>query len=252
MKVIFNGELIEHSLTTCDDRGWLPGTGIFETIRTEKGLPWALSRHMRRVVNSAKESLIALPSEDEMRHSLHLLLGQTPYVLGLLRVSFDLDGNWCAAHLEYEEFSNPATLTIIKKPIEVSATAIKRFPYTHRMQLLQEAKSNGADDAIVINSNDKVTETAVTNLLLQIDDQWCTPPISDGVLPGVMRALVIEYLGVKVRSIALDEIDKVQSAFLLSSLRIAQSVLAIEGRGLQQSPDFLREIQAMALRTSVG
>jgi len=63
---------------------------------------------------------------------------------------------------------------------------------------------------------------------------------------------VIEYCGVSVRSIDRSEISRVQSAFLLSSLRIAQPVTAIDGREVEQSAEFLAEIEAMALRTSVG
>jgi branched-subunit amino acid aminotransferase/4-amino-4-deoxychorismate lyase len=67
-----------------------------------------------------------------------------------------------------------------------------------------------------------------------------------------MRALVIEYCGVSVRSIDRSEMPRVESAFLLSSLRIAQPVASIDGREVKQSPDFQFEIEAMALRTSVG
>jgi branched-chain amino acid aminotransferase len=67
-----------------------------------------------------------------------------------------------------------------------------------------------------------------------------------------MRALVIENCDVMVRSIAVSEIESIESAFLLSSLRIAQSIASIDGRELSQSPEFRDEIQAMALRTSVG
>ena len=67
-----------------------------------------------------------------------------------------------------------------------------------------------------------------------------------------MRALVIENCDVTVRSIDVSEIEKIESGFLLSSLRIAQSISAIDARQLSQSPEFRDEIHAMALRTSVG
>jgi hypothetical protein len=55
-----------------------------------------------------------------------------------------------------------------------------------------------------------------------------------------------------VKRIEVADLSKVQSAFLLSSLRIAQPVLSIDARLLEQSPEFGAEIEAMALRTSVG
>jgi branched-subunit amino acid aminotransferase/4-amino-4-deoxychorismate lyase len=72
------------------------------------------------------------------------------------------------------------------------------------------------------------------------------------VLAGVTRALVIENFDVLVRSIAVSEIVDIESAFLLSSLRIAQPIASIDGRELSQSPEFRDGIEAMALRTSVG
>jgi branched-subunit amino acid aminotransferase/4-amino-4-deoxychorismate lyase len=67
-----------------------------------------------------------------------------------------------------------------------------------------------------------------------------------------MRALVIENCDVMVRSIAVSEVEDIESAFLLSSLRIAQPIASIDGRELSQSHAFRDEIEAMALRTSVG
>jgi branched-subunit amino acid aminotransferase/4-amino-4-deoxychorismate lyase len=67
-----------------------------------------------------------------------------------------------------------------------------------------------------------------------------------------MRALVIENFNVMVRSIAVSEVPDIESAFLLSSLRIAQPIASIDGRDLTQSLEFRDEMEAMALRTSVG
>jgi branched-subunit amino acid aminotransferase/4-amino-4-deoxychorismate lyase len=110
----------------------------------------------------------------------------------------------------------------------------------------------GFDEAIVFNEYNKISEAAVSNLLLKINGQWITPPLSDGALPGVVRALVLENCDVGVRSIDISERQEIESAFLIGSLRIAQSIHSIDSRPLVQSSDFHREIHAMALRTSVG
>ena len=129
---------------------------------------------------------------------------------------------------------------------------VKSYPYNHRLEILEQARTKGFDEALVTSVEGKVCEGAVTNVLLKIAGTWCTPPLSDGVLAGVMRALVIENCDVMVRSISISEIEDVESAFLLSSLRIAQPIASIDGRELSQSHDFRDEIEAMALRTSVG
>ncbi len=252
MRVIQNGKLIPVQDSDCDDKGWMSGIGVFETIKTVENKPWALSRHMRRAVSAARQKGFRIPSEDVIRTAVEQLCQIEKHENGLLRLSFGDNGNWSAVHLAHVPLTHAAKLITFEEKIVNPGQPVKSFPYDHRLLILETIKNLGADEAIVCNEAGKVSEGAVTNLLLRIDDKWVTPPISDGVLPGVMRALVIEYCGVLVRSIDSSEIPRVQSAFLLSSLRIAQPVTSIDGREIEQSLEFKSEIEAMALRTSVG
>jgi branched-chain amino acid aminotransferase len=252
MRVIQNGVLVPINESDCNDKGWMSGTGVFETIKTVDNKPWALSRHMRRAVASSQQLGFRIPPEDLVRSSVEELCLVEQHPVGLLRLSFGHNGNWSAVHIAHVPLTHAAKLITYDKKIAIKGQPVKSFPYDHRLAILETIKNEGADEAIVCNENGKVSEGAVTNLLLRIDDKWVTPPISDGVLPGVMRALVIEYCGVSVRSIDSSEIPQVQSAFLLSSLRIAQLVASIDGRDIEQSWEFKSEIEAMALRTSVG
>jgi branched-chain amino acid aminotransferase len=123
------------------------------------------------------------------------------------------------------------------------------------LNLLGQAQSAGFNDYLLINHEGKVAETAIANLILQIDNQWLTPPLSDGVLPGVMRALMIEKAGVLVRQIDAVQVPLIQSGFVVSSLKIAQPIAQIDGRNLQISPESeqMRSLfAATALATSVG
>jgi len=252
MKVIVNGSLIPLEQSRCNALGWLEGAGIFETIKTVDGKPWAFSRHMRRAVNSSVKTRIALPSEDLVRESIATLLIAESYPTGLLRVSFDATGNWAAVHLAYTEVTSPAKVGTHPVALVMDGVPVKSYPYNHRLDILEQARTRGFDEALVTSSEGKICEGSVCNVLLKIKGTWCTPPLSDGVLAGVTRALVIENFDVLVRSIAVSEIADIESAFLLSSLRIAQPIASIDGRELSQSPEFRDGIEAMALRTSVG
>ncbi len=252
MKVIVNGSLIPLEQSRCNALGWLEGAGIFETIKTVDGKPWAFSRHMRRAVNSSVKTRIALPSEDLVRESIATLLIAESYPTGLLRVSFDATGNWAAVHLAYTEVTSPAKVGTHPVALVMDGVPVKSYPYNHRLEILEQARTGGFDEALVTSSEGKICEGSVCNVLLKIKGTWCTPPLSDGVLAGVTRALVIENFDVLVRSIAVSEIADIESAFLLSSLRIAQPIASIDGRELSQSSEFRDEIEAMALRTSVG
>jgi len=207
---------------------------------------------MRRAVNSSARENISLPSEEIVRESIATLLIAERHSTGLLRVSFDTSGNWAAVHLAYTEVVSAAKVGVHPVALVFEGVPVKSYPYNHRLEILEQARANGFDEALVTSSDGKICEGAVTNVLLKIAGTWFTPPLSDGVLAGVMRALVIEYCDVVVRSIAISEIADIESAFLLSSLRIAQPIASIDGRELSQSHEFRDEIEAMALRTSVG
>ena len=55
-----------------------------------------------------------------------------------------------------------------------------------------EAEEKGADDALLLNANGEVAETAGGNLFWVYHDKICTAPTGRGVLPGITRAVVLE------------------------------------------------------------
>lgn len=249
------GALISFEEAGLNPSGWPIGTGIFETVKTVNGLPWALSRHMRRALASAKRCTIPFPHEGEIRKAVALTIDVNPHAIGRLRLLFTSSGDFFVTHQAYEEITHPAKLTIFEAKIDSSILVEKKFPYDANLKLLESARHNGFDDGILINESGRVTETAISNLLFLVNGNWVTPPISDGLLPGVMRALVIEKEGVRVASISAAELDQVSSAFLLSSLKIAQPISQIGERELQISPEseqMRARIAATALATSVG
>ena len=107
----------------------------------------------------------------------------------------------------------------------------------------------------IINEKNEITETATANLVFLIADEWVTPPISAGILPGVVRAIAIEECGVRVRRIHISQIPEVKSGFLLSSLRIAQPISHIGEMKLEigEASRLLEdEIRAHSQPVSVG
>jgi branched-chain amino acid aminotransferase len=204
-----------------DEHGFPKGTGIFETIKTVNGQPVALARHMRRAISSAAELGIILPDEERIRRELMAVLSKDVFPVGRLRLSF-ADNLFHISHSEYEELSESARLNFYSQT--VPGLIHKVFPYDHRFSIIQAANDEGFHDSILFNSKNEITETAVANVVFRIEDSWVTPPISAGVLPGVVRAIAIENCGVRVRAIHVSEIPEIQSGFLLSSLRIAQPI----------------------------
>lgn len=250
-----NEKLMGYEEANLDSAGWPNGFGTFETIKTVEGLPWALSRHMRRALNTARRHDHPFPSEELIRRAVTETIVTNPFAIGRLRIFFGDDGSLCVTHQEYFEPTRPANLGLRNYSQKGNGIVEKRFPYSENLQILKDAQSEGFDDFLLINSQDFVTETAIANLVFQINDSWITPPLSDGVLPGVMRALLIEKVGVEVRQIQADQMPFMTSGFVVSSLKIAQPIAQINGRNLQisqESEQMRLSFVATALATSVG
>lgn len=254
MKIWLNDQICDSQEIDIDVDGWPVGSGVFETIRTENGAVFELARHMRRVATAARKFEIALPSEDQIRGAIAAILTEEPHRLGRLRLLFSK--KWfVAVHQSYVEITEPAKLTLIDESRLVDPIAYKTFPYSHRTGLLQLARREGFDEIICVNESGEITEGAVSNFLFRIDGNWITTPLSAGVLPGVQRAIVIERCGVTVQSLTRKEMERVESALVISSLKIGLAVASIDNRDLifdEQCHSFLDEIRAQTHSDSVG
>jgi branched-subunit amino acid aminotransferase/4-amino-4-deoxychorismate lyase len=249
------GRFLSYEEAQLDSAGWPNGTGIFETIKTVDGQPWALSRHMRRALNSARRSDQPFPNEDSIRSAVAETIAANPYSIGRLRLLFGVDGTLRVTHEEYLEIVTPAKLGIRHITQAVLTPVEKRYPYSQNLQTLADAKSAGFDDYILINQDGFISETAIANLVFQVEGEWITPPLSDGVLPGVMRALLVEKNRVIVRQIRADQSFEIVAGFVVSSMKIAQPIGQIGDRMLAISPEseqMRSSFAATALATSVG
>lgn len=192
-------------------------------MRTEEGKVGELGRHMRRAASSARELSIPFPDEEVLRDEISRTLLRESYPVGRLRICFSTDGV-DISYSEYLEESNPARITFHSTSSTVEGTQHKSYPYDSHFAVLDEANLYGFDDAITFNQRNEVSETAIANIALLIEGKWQTPPISAGVLPGVMRAISIERADVCVAPIHISDISRCEAALLLNSLKIARPV----------------------------
>jgi branched-subunit amino acid aminotransferase/4-amino-4-deoxychorismate lyase len=218
------------------------GSGIFETLRTQNGQVAELTRHMRRAKKSASLLGINVPDEEILRSEIEACLTLNPHPIGRLRICLAETG-FVVTHDLYEDIETLARLTFHSTSTIAEGEQIKAYPYDWNYSVLDNARDYGFDDAILFNSANHLTETAISNILLKIDDIWVTPPISAGILPGIMRGIAIERCAISVRNIHISEIVQIEEALLLSSLKIAQPVSHIGDFAMQLKPSVL-ELEA--------
>jgi branched-subunit amino acid aminotransferase/4-amino-4-deoxychorismate lyase len=235
-----------------DRYGFPKSSGIFETIKSVDGNLVSLNRHMRRAADSARELGIVIPGEEVIRQEIIRVLAVAPFPIGRLRICFGND-LFTVTHDEYLERTEPANVNFYTET--VIGSQHKLFPYDFRFSIIESARNEGFDDSILFNAKNEITESAVSNLVFLVGGEWITPPITAGLLPGVVRAIAIEHCAVKVRPIHVSEIPEVESAFLLSSLRIAQPISHIGDMKVkigEASLELQARINAYSQPVSVG
>ena len=92
---------------------------------------------------------------------------------------------------------------------------------TTRREIYEGAKAArpDLDDVLLWNERDEITESTIANVVAEIDNNWYTPPVSCGLLPGVFRAAVIEARMVQERVVTKDDLRRATRIWLINSLR---------------------------------
>ncbi|WP_229459286.1 chorismate-binding protein [Massilia cavernae] len=85
----------------------------------------------------------------------------------------------------------------------------------------RDAEANGAFDTLFFNERGELTEGGRCNVFVQLDGQWLTPPLSCGVLPGVMRSVMLAEpaLNASERVITREMLDRADEVMVCNALR---------------------------------
>ncbi|PRE68459.1 aminodeoxychorismate synthase component I [Burkholderia multivorans] len=85
----------------------------------------------------------------------------------------------------------------------------------------QTAEALGGFDMLFVNERGELTEGGRSNLFVKLDGQWVTPPLASGVLPGVMRAVLLDdpAFGAVERIVTRDDLARAQALLLTNALR---------------------------------
>ncbi|MDN7491867.1 bifunctional anthranilate synthase component I family protein/class IV aminotransferase [Burkholderia sp. AU45274] len=95
----------------------------------------------------------------------------------------------------------------------------------------QAAEALGGFDMLFVNERGEVTEGGRSNLFVKLDGQWVTPPLESGVLPGVMRGVLLDdpVLGAKERALTLDDVLNADELMICNALRGPVAARLIHG-----------------------
>lgn len=239
----FNGNIQDSSNFAIENnRGFLFGDAIFETIKVNGTKILFLEEHYLRLMASMRICRMEIPMNFTMEFMeeeiLKLIELQTSKVSNRIRFSVFRNA---------EGFYNPTAndVQFIITSTKLSSEKYVFLPLTYEVELFKDfhvskhllstlktnnkminvvasvfAKDNGFDNCLLINDDKNVVEAINGNIFMKMGNQLITPPTSDGCLNGIMRkqiiALVnkIENIEMIEKSISPFDLQKADELFL--------------------------------------
>ena len=251
-----NGELAneENAKVSVFDRGFLYGDSVYEATRTFNRLPFQLDLHLDRLFWSAhKIDFSPTLTKEEIKGFIFQTIQASPHENISLRIiltrgtntDLGLDPGLAIKNniiiISKAIPDNPdwwltKGLKIIfyrKKNSEKGALA-KTGNYQENIMALQVALAKGAHDALMVNSEDHVTEGTNSNAWLIKDGILYTPPLSDGLLDGLTRQAIIKMakrnnVSLIEKSLSTKDFLDASECFITSTTRNLVPVTSIEG-----------------------
>lgn len=202
-----------------------PGFALFETLlaRRDRGARH-LERHLARLGHSATTlgfafdhaaaraavaaAVAALPADTDCR----------------LKLELAHDGHLATRHAPLTPLHDgPVRLLIAPRPLAASSplAAHKTTDRAHYDAGIREAEAQGAFDMLFFDRHGRLAEGGRSNVFALIDGRWWTPPVADGALPGVMRAVLLDdpQRPTGERSLTLDDLWRAEALLVCNALR---------------------------------
>jgi para-aminobenzoate synthetase/4-amino-4-deoxychorismate lyase len=103
---------------------------------------------------------------------------------------------------------------------------------TTRRQLYDQqyalARRHGYEEVLFLNERGEVTEGAISNVFIEKDGQWFTPPVACGLLPGVYRRHLLETRAAAERSLQLEDLASADAVYICNAVRGCRKVTVVQ------------------------
>ena len=263
MIVFLNGKFVpeEQAVVSVFDRAFLYGDGLFETIPVRNGVLFRWQQHLDRLHQGAA-FLGITPTFDaaKLAHFASTLIQKNQLPNAMLRLTLSRgigrrgysprQADFPTTVMSLHDFPGPEQTLLqnwrlvtseIRLPAQQRLALFKTANKLPQVLARAEADLQGADEALLSNTEGFLVEGAASNLFWIQRGTVCSPPLDSGILAGVTRQVVLDLcreLGMPVhqRNITGPELAQAEGVFLtLSSAGIVQAV-SLDQQPLSRSP----------------
>lgn len=236
---LINGRVrsAEKALIPVDDWAVRYGWGLFETIRIHKGCPLFLERHLDRLCGTA---LILELGDDPVadrrlwQREITRAIERSEMTEGIVNCYWTR-GSVLARVAQSRIVKirprprypkGPLSLWVAPWRIEPTypGSGVKTLAYFPYIFAGLAARREGFDEALVLNTSNRVADGAASSIFIVRNGRVLTPSLEQGTLPGITRSVVLELLSaLKIRhketAISWKSLTAADEVFVTSSLR---------------------------------
>lgn len=246
------------------------GDGVFESIGVVDGHAQEVVPHLERLAHSAQLCDLPIPHQAQWRQAVERAAAhceEGEYVIKLILSRGVEHGPtptaWVTA-APASDFSavrerGIRVVTLDRGyDLDIAERApwlllgAKTLSYAVNMAALREAHRRGADDAIFLSRDGFVLEAPTASLILRVGDRFVTPAPNGGILHGTTQLSVYEHLAgrgfaVEYGRIPASDLARADAAWLVSSVRLAAAITAVDGVELPVDPALTAELNEYLL-----
>ncbi|MCE1227387.1 MAG: aminodeoxychorismate synthase component I [Geobacteraceae bacterium] len=193
-----------------------PTPRLLESLPLEQGCYPRLEQHLDRLCWSAsrlgyrcdqqqiRQALLTHAAGKTGQHKTRLLLAQ--------------DGSCQIESSELQQMQ-PLKIAVARAPVDPNDLLL--YLKTEQRERYNQARQEhpAADEVLLCNNRGELTEGSFTNLVLKLDEKLVTPPLSSGLLPGVMRQELLEQGKIKEQVLYPQDLQRAEEIWLINSVR---------------------------------
>ncbi|HEX6534796.1 MAG TPA: aminotransferase class IV [Gemmatimonadaceae bacterium] len=259
MSVFLNGSFVapEQARISVDDRGFVFGDGVYEVIRVRDGRLFEGEAHFARLADGVAALALApkgdpiaplrgLPGiADELLARNELTRGEATIYIQITRGAAPRTHAFPAPpppptiYAAARVFTPPAELrargaaAITRPDIRWARCDIKSVNLLPNVLAKQHAAEHGALEAIFVRDG-ALTDGASTSVFAVIDGELRTPPLTNYILPGITRRVVLELaasrgIPARERPIFADELSAAAELFITGTTTDVMPICTLDG-----------------------
>lgn len=231
------------------------GDGVFESIGVIDGHAQEVVPHLERLANSARICDLPVPHQEQWHQAVAVAAAQCPPGEAVIKLILSRGVEhgptptaWVTA-APAPDFAavraRGVSVATLDRGYDLAAAerapwlllGAKTLSYAVNMAALREARRRGADYAIFLSSDGFVLEAPTASLILRFGDRFTTPEPTGGILHWTTQLSVYDHLASRGLDAGYDRIPAsdlatADAAWLVSSVRLAVAVTAVDGGAL--------------------